>query len=145
MARPSRAPAFLFIVLTALFPSSASALTLTQMVGLFHVVVGILLTFTLLIFATGIGMYIARLNTWPSHRETAIRVLEWAVAMLFVLIVLITIVSLIQRHGAFALVVLAFIVIVGLALLVLRTATQGRKKKAPPSRQDGAPPARPRR
>ncbi|OGG80549.1 hypothetical protein A3A39_01520 [Candidatus Kaiserbacteria bacterium RIFCSPLOWO2_01_FULL_54_13] len=115
----------------AFAPTSASALTFVQAIGLFHVVVGLLLAATLIIFATGVGLYIARLNTWPSHRETAIRVMEWAVTMLFVLIILIAIVNFFQRHSTIALTILAFVAIVAVAILIVRVAAQSKKTSAP--------------
>src|SRR3989344_3514338 len=92
-------------------PQTASALTFPQVVGLFHIAVGLILTGIVLLFITGFSVYIARLNTWPSHRDAAIRVLEWAVVMLFVLLVVLAMVNAIQNHGAIALPILAFVVI----------------------------------
>ena len=117
-----------FAVFAALVPASAEALTFVQVLGLFHIAVGILLTFTLLLFATGVGVWIARFNTWPSYRETAIRVIEWAIAMLFVLIILLAIVNFFQRHTTRALTLLAFVVIVAAAIFITRMAAQSRAK-----------------
>src|SRR3989344_1974550 len=128
------------LCLLALFaPGSASALTLVQISGLFYVSVGILLAFTLGIFVVGIGIWIARFNTWPSHRETAIRILEWAVSMLFVLILLIALVCFIQRHSTIALSILGFIAIIAVLVLIASVAA-GAKKKKPPAGARGAPP-----
>lgn len=80
------------VLLAALAPESASALTLKQGVGMFYLFVGLFLTAILLTFASGVFVYFARLGTWPSYRDVAIKVLEWAVAMLFVLIVILGIV-----------------------------------------------------
>ena len=118
------------ISLALLLPSDASALTFVQILGLFHIVSGLLLTFILLTFLTGIGLYVARLNTWPSHREFAIRVLQWAVAMLFVLIILIAVVNLFQRYTGTALTILAFIIVIAVAVLIVRMAAQSKKKEA---------------
>ncbi|OGG58044.1 hypothetical protein A2853_00940 [Candidatus Kaiserbacteria bacterium RIFCSPHIGHO2_01_FULL_55_17] len=112
-------------------PLNASALTLPQVVGLFHIVVGFLLTFTVLIFVVGFSVYVARFNTWPSHRDAAIRGLEWAVTMLFVLLVVLAIINAIQNHGAIALPILAFVVIVAVAVLIIRMAGSGAKKPPP--------------
>ena len=117
----------------ALAPSHASALTFVQILGLFHIVVGLLLAFILLIFVTGIGIYVARLNTWPSHREFAIRVLQWAVSMLFMLIILIAIVNFFQQYIGIALTILAFIIILAVAILIVRMAAQSEKKPAKPA------------
>ncbi|OGG77462.1 hypothetical protein A3B35_02500 [Candidatus Kaiserbacteria bacterium RIFCSPLOWO2_01_FULL_54_24] len=128
------------LCLLALFaPGSASALTLVQVTGLFYVAVGILVTFTLGIFVWGIGVWIARFNTWPSHRETAIRILEWAVSMLFVLILLIALIYFIQRHSTLALSILAVIAIIAVLILIVSVAA-GAKKKKPAAGARGAPP-----
>ena len=128
-----------FGLLAILAPWSTSALTLVQISGLFYVSVGILLAFTLGIFVVGIGIWIARFNTWPSHRETAIRILEWAVSMLFVLILLIALVYFIQRHSTIALSILGFIAIIAVLVLIASVAA-GAKKKKPPAGARGAPP-----
>jgi len=126
--------------LLAIFtPGSASALTLVQVVGLFYVAVGLLVSFTLGIFVVGVCIWIARFNTWPSHRESAIRILEWAVSMLFVLILLVALVYFIQRHSAIALSVLAFIAVVAVLALIASVAA-GAKKKKPAAGARGAPP-----
>lgn len=113
-------------------PTSTSALSFTQTVGLFHVAVGLLLTATLGMFATGVVLWLSRFNTWPSHRDYAIRVLEWAIAMLFMLIILIALVNFFQNHSEIALPIFAFVVIVAVAIIVIRVAIQPPKKPAPP-------------
>ena len=118
-------------------PRSASAWTLVQTIGLFHIVVGLLLVFTLAIFATGVSLWIARLNTWPSYRETAIITLEWAVSMLFVLILLVALVYFIQRHSATALTILGVVVIIGILVLITSVFT-GQKEKKPAGDVRGA-------
>ncbi len=111
-------------------PGSAHALTFPQVVGLFHVAVGFILTGIVLLFVTGFSVYIARLNTWPSYRDSAIRVLEWAVVMLFMLIVVLSLVNAIQHHGEVALPILAFLIIVFVAFFIIRVFAT--TKKAPP-------------
>ena len=126
-------------LLTIFAPGSASALTLVQVVGLFYVAVGLLVSFTLGIFVVGVCIWIARFNTWPSHRESAIRILEWAVSMLFVLILLIALVYFIQRHSTVALSILAVIAIIAVLALIASVAA-GAKKKKPAAGARGAPP-----
>lgn len=120
-----------FLALLATFvPESASALTLVQVLGFFHVAIGLLLTITILTFIVGLGIYFARLNTWPSHRDHAIIVLEWAVVMLFVLLVLAAIVNFFQNKPEVALPILAFVVVVTVAILIVRyAATRGGGKE----------------
>ena len=102
----------------ALLPLPAAALSLSQVVGLFHIVVGLLLTFTLGIFAAGVGIYFARLNTWPSYRDMSIKVMIWGVTMLFILILFVALVQFIQRHTAIALSIIGVIAILGVLLLI---------------------------
>lgn len=119
---------------TSLFPSSTLALTLPQAIGFFHIAVGLILTGIVLLFITGFGVYVARFNTWPTHRDAAIRVLEWATVMLFVLIVVLAIVNAIQHHGDIALPILAFLIIVVVAFFAIRFFAAARKKPPPPRR-----------
>lgn len=130
------------VALVALAPENASALTFVQVVGLFHIVIGLLLTATLLVFAIGITLYVSRINTWPSHRDEAIRVLEWGVVMLFVLILLIALVNFFQRHSGIALPVLAFGIMLVVGFFVLRAIGQGKKepKKSKPGGGHGGAP-----
>ena len=109
-------------------PLPAAALTLQQVVGLFHIVVGLLLTFIVVLFCATFFIYVARFNTWPSHRESAIRAFEWAVSMLFVLLVILAIVNAVQHHGAIALPILAFVVIVAVIILVAKVWPSAEKK-----------------
>jgi len=117
-------------------PSPALAFSFVQALGLFHIVFGLLLTFTLLIFGTGLVVYLSRFNTWPSHREAAIVILEWGVAMLFMLVVLLAIVNFFQNHGDIALPILAFIIIVIVAIVIIRVMAAP-KKSAPPNPREG--------
>jgi hypothetical protein len=126
----------------AFVPSSASALTFLQVIGLFHIAVGLLLTATLLVFITGVGVYVSRLNTWPSHRDMAIRVMEWGIVMLFVLILMLALLDFFQNHTAIALPILAVLILVTVGFLLVRAAALQRKKKAASA---GARPARPAR
>lgn len=114
-------------------PSSAGALTLPQTIGFFHIAVGVILTGIVLLFVTGFGVYVARFNTWPTHRDAAIRVLEWAVVMLFVLVVVLAVVNAIQHHGDIALPIIAFLILLLVAFFGIRVFAAA--KKAPPPRR----------
>jgi hypothetical protein len=115
----------LTLLTVALLPTPASALSLPQIVGLFHIVTGLLLVCTLGIFAVGFGMYIARLNTWPSYRDTAIKVLIWAVTMLFILILFVALVQFIQRHTALAFSIIGVVAILAVIILIAKMAKGG--------------------
>ena len=113
-------------------------MTFVQFLGLFHLFVGLYLAVTLGIFALGLFVYFARLNTWPSHRDLAIRILEWAVVMLFVLVVLLGVVQFFQNYPSIALTILVVVLVIIAAILIIRVAV-GAKKKAPPARPGARP------
>lgn len=106
--------------LALLSPQYTFALTLPQVVGLFHVAAGLILAAIVLLFAIGFATYVARFNTWPSHRDSTIRVLEWALTMLLVYIIVLSLVNAIQRHGRIALPIIALIIIVFLGFYIVR-------------------------
>ena len=121
-------------LLVLALPSGAHALTLPQVVGFLHIGVGLILTGVVLLFVTGFSVYVARFNTWPTHRDAAIRVLEWAVVMLFVLVVVLAIVNAVQHHGDIALPILAFLIIVVVGFFIVRYVASAQKKPPPPRR-----------
>ena len=124
--------------LVACMPAIASAMTFVQVLQLFNIFVGLFLTATILLFCTGVFVYFARLGTWPSHRDQAIKILAWAVVMLFVLVVLLAIVQWFERHTKTALFILAFaIVVVVLGFIIRAAATGGGEKKE--KKPGGAP------
>lgn len=127
-----RIPVSITAVLSLLLPYSAYALTLPQVVGLFHIAVGLILAFIVILFATAFCVYVARFNTWPSYRDHMIRVMEWALAMLFVLIVVLSIINAIQHYGEIALPVIAFIIIVVVGYFVVRVAAAKKAARPPP-------------
>ncbi len=111
-------------------PTVASAMTFVQVLQLFNIFVGLFLTVTIIVFCTGVFVYFARLGTWPSHRDEAIKILVWAVSMLFVLVVLLAIVQWFERHTKTALLILATaIVFVVLGFIIRAAATGGGEKK----------------
>lgn len=104
-------------------------MTFVQAIEFFNVCVGLLLTFTIIVFGAGIIVYIARFGTWPSHRDAAIKVLEWGVTLLFVLVILLAIVQAFEHHTAVALSILAFIILILIAWLVIWAASESGGKK----------------
>lgn len=133
-----RSGVFLVLALfVACVPTTVSAVTFVQALQVFNIFVGLFLTVTILVFCTGIFVYFARLGTWPSHRDQAIQILEWAVGMLFVLVVLLAIVQWFERHTEVALFILAFVILVVVFGFILYTAaTGGGGKKA--EKKEGA-------
>lgn len=101
-------PVFFVLPIFILFaPLSAHALTLVQVTELFNVFVGLMLTVGLLIYFAGLGLYFSRLGTWPNHRDKAIKIMEWGVAVLFVLIVILIVAQYFQRYPEIASIVVA--------------------------------------
>jgi len=125
-----------------LAPQVTFAMTFVQVLGIFHIFVGLFLVITLLTFGTGVFIYFARLGTWPTHRDTAIKVLEWAVAELFILILMLDIVQFFERHTAVALSILSFIIVATVAILIIRAASAKEKKKPAGPQRPGTPPRR---
>jgi len=103
----------------------------SKIVGIFNIFVGAMLTVALLLYGVGFIMWWIRLGSWPSYRTGAIRVLEWAVAVLFTLVVLLAIVQFFQKHPHAATYVISAIVIVLIVWVVLYIAANsgGGKEK----------------
>lgn len=116
-----------------LVPASASALTISQIAGLFHMVFGLFIVFTFLIFGAGVSIWAARFNTWPNHRDQAIKVLQWAVGLIFILMLLVGLVQFVQRYTSIALTILAAIVIIGVLILIVRHIATKKKASASPA------------
>lgn len=104
-------------------------MTIVQIINLFNVFVGLYLTATLLVFFGSFIMYLARLGTYPTYRESAIRGMEWGVAMLFVLIVLLAIVQLFERRPDVATTIFALAAIVAAIFAVISSAVANAAKR----------------
>ena len=106
-------------VLLLALPFQASAEVVVQAVSLFNIFVGLMLVAALLTYGLGFTMWITRLGTWPSNRTEGIKVMEWAVVILFVLVVILMIVQFFRDHPTTATYVVAVLVLalVGWGLL----------------------------
>jgi len=114
-------------------PAIASAeTTFTQVIGLFNIFVGLMLTTALFTYFLGLILWITRLGTWPTYRTEAIKIMEWSVVILFVLVVLLAIVQFFQYHPKEASFVVSIIVAVIIIWIILYLAAHsgGGKKKA---------------
>lgn len=100
-------------------PVLAQAAATSRIVGIFNIIVGAMLTVALALYVIGFAMWWVRLNTWPSYRTVAIEILEWAVAILFTLVVLLGIVQFFQRHQTAGTYVISAIVIIGIIWIIL--------------------------
>ena len=115
-------------------------MTFVQILQLFNICIGLLLVATLGVFLSSVFVYAVRFDTWPSHRDAAIKAMEWSVVMLFVLVILVGIVQAFERYTSTAYFVLAFIVIVLILSFIIRSGVlaggkkSGVEKKPPPTR-----------
>ncbi len=104
----------------------------SRALGLFNVFVGLMLTVALLTYAIGFVVWVVRLGTWPSYRTEAIKIMEWSVVILFVLIVLLAIVQFFQKHpreAGYVLAVIIVIAIIAIIAFLVAHSGGGEKKK----------------
>ncbi|RJQ33816.1 hypothetical protein C4556_03830 [Candidatus Parcubacteria bacterium] len=119
---------FGLFALAVVTPTPAEALTFVSVAELFNIFIGLMLTAALLLFFGGLWVYFSRLGTWPNNRDEAIKIMEWGVAVLFTLIILLAIVQFFQRYPKVMSMVVAGIVILILAGITLWV-TMAKKKK----------------
>ena len=106
-----------------------------QAIGVFNVFVGLMLTVALFTYGLGFILWITRLGTWPTYRTEAIKIMEWSVVILFVLVVLLAIVQFFQDHPKQATYVVSIIVGVIVIWIIVYLAAHsggGEKKEAKP-------------
>lgn len=72
----------------------------TTIIGLFNIIVGLMLTASILIMGGGLALWYIRLGPSPSYRDEAIKMMQWAVAILFVLVMLLYVAQFVQTHRA---------------------------------------------
>lgn len=112
----------------AMAPAVASAQTFSKTVGLFNVFVGLMLTVAILTYGIGFIVWVVRLGTWPTYRTEAIKIMEWSVVILFVLVVLLGIVQFFQNHPRAAAYTVSAIVILLIVAAILFLAAKGGEK-----------------
>ncbi len=113
----------LAIIAVVLVPGIVSAQTLSAVAGVFNIFIGLMLVTAFLLFFGGLVVWFIRLGTSPTHRDEAISIMEWAVAVLFILVVLLAIAQFIQNHTAVASTVLGFIIVGLVAWLIFTVLT----------------------
>jgi hypothetical protein len=115
-------------VLTALFlialPGYAHADGISQVAGLFNILAGLMLVVSFLLFFGGLGMWMARLGTFPTYRDDAIMMMQWGVAILFVLAALLALVQFIQKNTDIAYMILGGVVVAVGIWIALTVAAQ---------------------
>lgn len=110
-------------------PNSASALTFLSAAELFNIFVGLMLTAALLLFFGGLWVYFTRLGTWPNNRDQALKVMEWGVAVLFTLIIILAIAQFFQRYPKVMSMLVAGIVILVVIGVIFWIATAKAEKE----------------
>ena len=110
----------------------AAGASFTQAIGLFNIFVGIMLTVALFTYGLGFILWLCRLGTWPTYRTEAIKIMEWSVVILFVLVVLLAIVQFFQNHRQAATWVVSIIIGIFIIWVIVYLAAHsgGGKKKA---------------
>lgn len=94
-------------------------MTIAHLLGSFNILVGFMLVLGLLLWGAGCIMWVTRLGTFSTYRDDAIRVMEWSVSILFVLIVLSVIVKLVVNNIETALFFFGVLVVIVVILFAL--------------------------
>lgn len=123
---------FLAAIAFALPAIARAETTFTQVIGLFNIFVGLMLTVALLTYFLGFFLWLTRLGTWPTYRTEAIKIMEWSVVILFVLVVLLAIVQFFQYHpkeAGFVVSIIVGIIIIWIILYLAAHSGGGKKKE----------------
>ncbi len=94
--------AFPVALLFFALPHVVYAQVVAKSIGVLNIFIGLMLIAALVTYGIGLVLWATRLGSWPSYRTEAIVVLEWSVAMLFVLVVLISGIQFFQNHSQVA-------------------------------------------
>ena len=88
-----------------------------------------MLTAALLLFFGGLWVYFTRLGTWPNNRDQALKIMEWGVAVLFTLIIILAIAQFFQRYPKVMSMLVAGIVILVVIGVIFWIATAKAEKE----------------
>lgn len=94
---------------------------LPTVIALFNIVVGMMLVSSMLLMGGGLMLWYVRLGTYPTYRDRAIDMMQWAVAILFVLVVLLGVAQYVQTHMAVAVFALGTLIAAAVAYMVVTT------------------------
>ena len=122
-------------VAVALLPGTASAMTLVQFFGFLNIFVGLFLTLALILYGAAVIIYVTRFGC-PNRMES-LDLIEWALTILFVLIVVLGVVQYFQSHPANMMYIIGVIVFLLIVGLIIYAYSGGEKKPAGPP---GPPP-----
>src|SRR3989338_4533095 len=127
-------------VSAAFLPTAASAMSLVQFFGFLNIFVGIFLTLALILYGAAFIVYTTRFGC-PNRMES-LDLIEWALSILFVLIVVLGVVQYFQRHPANMAYIIGTIVFVIVLWLIIYAYSGGKKKEAPHGPMGAPPPKR---
>lgn len=104
----------------------------SQLAGLFYIIVGLTLTASILLMVGGTIIWAIRFGTYPTFRTEGIKLMEWGVATLFTLILVLGVVEFVQTHTSTALYIISTAIILLLAWLIITSGVlsgDGEKKE----------------
>ncbi len=116
-------------IFTFATPLAADALGAVKVAGVFNIFVGFMLTAAILVYGIGFVVWVTRLHTWPTYRDDGVKILEWAVIILFILLVIMILVRFFQQNTALAMSILATIVLAVILWLVIKSLAAPKEKK----------------
>ena len=107
------APFAIAAVPTLAFASSTTDF-LSEVAGLFYIVVGIVLVASILMMLAGLLAWFRGLGTSGNvYRDRAIKIMQWGVATLFTLVLILGVVEFVQTHTS------ATLYVIGVAIIIL--------------------------
>jgi len=123
MRAPFRTP----LLIIPFIPSVAFAQTIAQAAGLFNVFAGLMFMGAVLCFVGGLITYFVRLGT--VEREDGIKIMEWGVATLFMLVVILAVVHVVQGNPAIVAIAFAAIIIGAILWIAINAAPSEKKEE----------------
>ena len=104
-------------------------ITFVQIAEIFNIFTGLMLTAAILVFLGGLVSYFPRLGTWPNYRDDSIKIMEWGVTILFVLVVIMGIVQYFERYPKITSTILSSLVIIIIGVFILKNFTAEKHEK----------------
>jgi len=102
--------------------------TTTQVLAFFNLFAGIMLTASIGLFIGGFIIYLVRLGTWPTYRESAVQLMMWGVSILFTLVLVLAVQQFLLDHLMVA-VVIGALIIIALVIWALASSAKPEEKR----------------
>jgi hypothetical protein len=119
---------FLLVPLIVATPQLAFAFSANDIFGLFNIFVGLMIVSAFFTYIAGLIVYGVRMGT--EQRVQGIRIMEWGVVILFVLIVLLALVHYFQAHpNVLSFLISAVIIIIIIYAVVMIVSEEPKKKE----------------